>query len=215
MTENPKGKMAKHGTILPHAVYGVDLDEQRWFPVQYLLGGLVVAGDEGVLNQDEVDRSLIGIDLPHHKVHEGVMYEATTINLALADDGTLIMSTPNPIGATVHFTLEGACGGDATLELIEGAVPTGGAALVAHNMNRNFADSALAPVSDPALAGGTVIGGPILLAGGSGPRAGGGSASSRPGIEWITDATESYAVRLTNISGNTQPASIAVNFYLE
>jgi len=156
--------------------------------------------------------AIITISYPHHEIHDGEMFEVTHYIAALADDAALIIGTPDPIGVEAHFTFSGQCGGDALLELIEGATPSVGVAKVVRNMNRNVADGFNATVG-PTLAGGTVVAGPVLLPGGTGGNAGGGSLGTRPGLEWITDPTEHYAVRLTNISGSAKPASVAVNFY--
>lgn len=174
------------------------------------------AGQEQLVEITSVARDELGglvtIDFVHHKIHSGLSFQADTIDLALDDAATLILSTPDPIGYECHFTIQGQAGGDATLELIEGATPTGGVNRVAYNLNRNHADGPNC-VSQPALAGGVVIAGPVLIPGGTGPKPGGGSLGTRANLEWETDPTEAYAIRLTNISGAAIAASIVVNFY--
>lgn len=178
-----------------------------WFTGQEAPVQVQGAGDDPIAGI-----AVVTIDYPHHEIHEGEMFEVTHYDAALADDGELIVGSPDPIGVIAHFSFAGQCGGDAILELIEGATPSGGAAKQAMNMNRNYADGINTTVG-PTLAGGTVVAGPVLLPGGRGGQAGGGSLATRPGLEWITDPTEHYAVRLTNISGQARPASIAVSFY--
>jgi len=213
-----RGRKSEGGNVPRIGIHGLNDDDGLWYPFSVNSSGLLVleqpvqvSGDEGILNQDEVDHSLIGIDLTHHKIHEGAMYEVYYYDDDLADDGTIIISTPNPIGAEVHFSFSGTCGGDATIELIEGATPTGGAAMIARNMNRNYGDSALAPLLNPALAGGIILT-EIFLPGGVKNQATGASGTSR-GDEWVTIASEIYAVRLTNIAGSAKPAALHVNFY--
>lgn len=153
------------------------------------------------------------IDYPHHEVHEGHAFEMDTYAASIADAATLILATDGAIGVEAHFTFNCACGGDATVELIEGATVNAGSARTARNMKRTVADG-ISGKSQPTLAGGTIIAGPILMPGGKGPNAGGGDTGTRPGLEWITDPTKSYAIRLTNISGQAKPASITANFYV-
>lgn len=179
-----------------------------WFTGQENL--LRVVGSSGLADESG---ALVTIPWIHSLVHRGLLFQADTYVAALANAGTLILATPDPIGYEAHFTLSAQCGGDATVELIEGSTPTGGVAKQARNLNRNFVDGDNMLV-DPALAGGVVIGGPQLLPGGRGPQAGGGSMGTRADLEWETQDDEQYAIRLTNVSGNTQPASIIVNFYV-
>lgn len=178
-----------------------------WFTGQEAPVQVQGAGDDPIAGI-----AVVTIDYPHHEIHEGEMFEVTHYDAALADDGELIVGSPDPIGAIAHFTFAGQCGGDAILELIEDATPSDGVAKVVRNMNRNVADGFNA-TTDPTLAGGTVIAGPVLLPGGTGGQAGGGSLGTRPGLEWNCDPALHYAVRLTNISGQARPASIIVNFY--
>lgn len=195
------------------SIHGRKLDGGNIIPV-LLYGSISMDGQSGVpLLVDELG-ALVEIPWLHYLIHEGRVYQADTFAATVADDGTLILSTPDPIGVEAHFTASAQCGGDATLELIENAQPTGGVARVARNLNRNHADGFNA-LSQPTLGGGTVISGPILLPGGRGPQAGGGSLGTRPDLEWETQDDVAYAVRLTNTSGNNQPASIVVNFYSE
>jgi hypothetical protein len=170
-----------------------------------------VEGVEGALIQDEYG-ALVAISWVHHKIHEGVLYQVDTITLNLANDGTIIVGTPDPIGIEAHFTFVVDASGDCTVELIEGATPSGGSSKQARNLNRNHPDGINVTIN-PTLAGGTVISGPILVPGGSGPTASGGSGGTRPGLEWETDPTEHYAVRVTNIAGTAQDVGVVINFY--
>jgi hypothetical protein len=162
---------------------------------------------------DKLSSASATIENPHHKIHDGVMYEIYLYDATLANSASINISTPNPIGATAHFTFDGGCGGDALLELLEGATVTGGDAATAHNMNRNYDDSSVSVVTDTTLGGTPTTLVAIFLPGGQRQQAAGASGGSREGLEWVTDPTKSYAVRLTNLSGAEKPASIAVNFY--
>ena len=162
---------------------------------------------------DKSTNATVTIDYPHHEIHDGELYEVYHYDATLANTASINISTPNPIGATAHFTFDGGCGGDALLELLEGATVTGGDATVARNMNRNYDDSAISVVTDTTLGGTPTTLVAMFLPGGQRQQAAGASGGSRVGLEWITDPTKSYAVRITNISGAEKPASIVVNFY--
>ncbi len=153
------------------------------------------------------------IESVHHEIHEGEMYFGGVFEAAVADDGTLNFATPNPIGVAVHFSFAASCGGDAEVELLEGNTVSGGDAVTIRNMKRDEPDSGLAALKDTTIGGTPVTLAHISLPGGSGPHAGGGSAGSRANMEWICDATKSYAIRVTNRSGGNAAVSIVVNFY--
>ena len=178
-----------------------------WFTGQEQLVQ-VAAGNDPV-----AENVVVAIPWVHHEVHEGDMFEVTHYDDALADDGVLIVATQDPIGVMAHFTFSGQCGGDATLEIIEDpTIDVAGTNKQVRNMNRNVADG-INVQTDPTISVGTVVAGPVLLPGGRGGQAGGGSLATRDNVEWVTDPTKTYAVRLTNISGQARPASIIVNFY--
>ena len=162
---------------------------------------------------DKLTNASVTIDYPHHEIHDGELYEVCFYDATLANTASINISTPNPIGATAHFTFDGGCGGDALLELLEGATVTGGDAATAVNMNRNYDDSAISVVTDTTLGGTPTTLVAEFLPGGQRQQAAGASGGTRPGLEWITNPAKSYAVRITNLSGAEKPASIAVNFY--
>ena len=163
--------------------------------------------------RDKLTNATVTIDFPHHEIHDGELFEVYLYDATLANTASINISTPNPIGATAHFTFDGGCGGDALLELLEGATVTGGDAVVVHNMNRNYDDSSLAAVTNTTLGGTPTTLVSVFMPGGQRQQAAGASGGTREGLEWITDPAKSYAVRVTNLSGAEKPASIAVNFY--
>lgn len=166
---------------------------------------------------DSLSGALIAIDYPHHEVHEGNFYETSVVDLALANNGTLVIGASIPAATYCHFTFDAACGGDALVEMLEGPTFVGGSAIAIQNANRNVADAAFTALKNPTLGGAPVIIPPegFVLPGGKGPNAGGAAGGARAGIEIITKAATTYAIRLTNKSGNTQMASIAVGFYIK
>jgi len=152
----------------------------------------------------------------HHKIHEGDLWNLEMYSGSVSDNGSIILAGIMPAGYEQHFTIAGACGGDATLELIEGCdFSASGTAVLPHNMNRRVGDSgAMDCYENPTITGGTVLQ-KMFLPGGSGPRAGGSHIGTREGLEWVTNPGESYAVRLTNVSGGGQDCWLGINFYHE
>ena len=168
------------------------------------------------LKTDGRSRALVTMDLPHNKIHNGVMYEIVHYDATLANSAAISIATVAAIGAEVHFTFVGGCGGDALLELLEGGTVAGGTAVTPVNMNRASAETSTVSATLDATLGGTpttLVA--TFLPGGQKNQAAGASGGSRPGLEWITDSTKTYAVRLTNLAGSTKPASLVVNLYFE
>ena len=165
------------------------------------------------LKTDGSTRALVTIDFPHHEIHDGELYEVVHYDATLANSAAISIATTAAIGYKAHFTFEGTCGGDATIELLEGGTVTGGDAATCWNMNRNYGDITGLAVTDATLGGtpSTLVG--LFLPGGKAGQASGSSGGSRIGLEWVTDPTKTYAVRVTNLSGLAKPASIVVNFY--
>jgi len=164
----------------------------------------------------EITGALVTIDLVHHEVHEGEFYSVsykTADASPLADNATLcyVITT----GAKyVHFFGLGACGGDAEVEFTEAPTITGGTAMTPYNHQRYSTNtSTVTVVRDPTVnTAGTVLVN-YLMPGGQGPRAVGGTGVDRN--EWILKTSTKYMLRITNRSGNTQPASLAMNWYEE
>lgn len=174
------------------------------------------AGEEEPFAYDDITGALVGIDVPHHEIHEG---ETFFISYKTPDDSPIGDNATVTLGVTTaakyaHILARGACGGDAEGELYEGATWTGGTSLNVFNKNR-------AKTESPTL---TVVRGPtpVLLGtllenefipGGTGPQAIGGAATQR--AEWILKPGTQYLFRITNRSGGAQPASMALEWYEE
>lgn len=163
---------------------------------------------------EDVGGGLHSILEAHHEIHDGNLWNLEMFSGSMADDGSIILAGVMPVTHEQHFTLAGACGGDATLELIEGAAfSASGTSVMPFNMNRRTGDAgAITCYQNPTLVGGTILQ-KMFLPGGAGPRAGGAHIGTRDGLEWITNPGESYAVRLTNVSGGAQDGWVGVNFY--
>jgi len=191
-----QGRMKEHGVVKPVALHGEEASRQRWYPV------LIDAENEG----------MITTDAECYIIHQGNMYETWAYDATLANDEAIILATPVPCDEIYHFTFTAACSAQSTLELLENPGVDEGTLQDIYNMNRNFPDMAGAMLLNPTLAGGTVLI-KMLVPGGSGPRAVGGTGTSKVDLHWMTNPARNYAVRLTNISGQTQSASLSLNFY--
>ncbi len=215
---NPDGRDAKGGAAIPSASYAWRSSDGRWYPAIVNDDGelLVMAtiGDIG-LPTDDITGALQVIDTFHHEIHEGETFIASHLDINLADNGTLILHlAPGPTFS--HLVFSGACGGDATVELMENPTITGGAAVNERNMKRTAAEPGDTVVlEDPTINNpGTMIL-DALIAGGTGGNAAGGFLGLREQSEFILDPDKTYAVRLTNIAGNTKAASLIVQWYEE
>lgn len=196
-----RGVVKEHGAAEPSAVHTHQTSDDRWYPL--------------VLAQDEITGAIITIDSFHHEIHEGEAFIVSALDLNVADDGTVILHiTPGPTFSHLIFT--GSCGGDATIEFLEDPQITGGAAVSERNMKRTAAE----PGDSVVLENPTInVDGNLLfdclLPGGTGGNAPGGILGLRPNSEWILNPSATYAVRLTNISGNAKPACLILEWYEE
>ncbi len=159
--------------------------------------------------------SIPTISIPHQRVHKGEMWSITYTAPELADDGTIILAFQVPASKVYHMTSDVGCGGDATVELIEGATITDKVTHPVYNMNREIGDAG-APTAwlDPTLADGTVRVN-SGLPGGQKNQSSSAVGGTRPGLEWVCNENTTYALRLTNLAGATKMAFVAVNLYEE
>jgi hypothetical protein len=178
---------------------------------------IVISGRDGTVAEYDViaTNTAVGIDYPHHKVHEGDTWESSYKSpdaSPIADNANLDILIV--VGAErAHFTFEGACGGDAELLLYEAATASAnGTRLADANMNRNALNGpTTATYHSPTV---TAAGNQLrntFLPGGTRQQATGGT--TRTGTEWILRTNTTYLLRLTNRAGSAQPASLAVQWY--
>jgi hypothetical protein len=178
---------------------------------------LAATEDEGTLfTLDETTGALLGIDVPHHEIHEGESHLAsykTPDASPLADNGTIAFAFV--VGAKeCHVVAEGACGGDMEGELREGVTYTGGTSLAIFNKKRASSSGATATlVRDPTVTGAGTLLENRFVPGGTGPQAAGGAGGQRN--EWVLAPGRTYLYRITNRAGNNQPASMVVEWYEE
>jgi hypothetical protein len=183
-----------------------------------LIGGgaqpVTVVGSIGDA-EDEIHHALKIVRAFHHEVHEGEAFVCSSLDTALADDGEIIFAmTPDTLFD--HIVFKGSCGGDATIEFLEGVTITGGTGYDPRNCKRT--ESGLSTVStllNPTITddGFTVY--EDLIPGGTGGNAAGGSAGLREGFELIIIPSTVYAVRLKNIAGSAKPSALVVLWYEE
>ena len=173
-----------------------------------------VAGD--LADVDSIVGAFHTIDVLHHEIHLGTAFFVSfkTVDATpLADNATLIFALT--IGAkAIHVISTGMIGGDGEKEVLEGSTITGGTATTVYNRNRTFLTATtVTVVRDPTVnAAGTLIDNQFIPGGTGGQTLGG---TSGPRNEWVFKPATVYAIRMTNRSGNVQPASLAVEWYEE
>ena len=178
--------------------------------------GIVDAGGTRA-GVDDIVHSLQVISVLHHEIHEGNTFFASfkTVDATpIADDAALIFAITTGT-KTLHFVSNGASGGDAEKEILEGATITGGTATTVFNRDRTSTavTNVAAVVLNPTVnTDGTRIDHQFIPGGTGGQTVGG---SSGPRHEWIFKPSTIYVVRLTNRAGTAQPASLAVEWYEE
>ena len=210
-------------TLLPEAI---GAENNRLFVVTntdsemaLVAGTAVQLVDAGgtLVGVDDIVHSLQVIDVLHHEIHEGNTFFISfkTANAApIADDAALIFAITTGT-KTLHVVSNGASGGDAEKEILEGATITGGAATTVFNRDRTSTavTNVAAVVLNPTVnTDGTRID-HQFIPGGTGGQTVGGSGGTRN--EWIFKPSTVYVVRLTNRAGTAQPASLAIEWYEE
>jgi hypothetical protein len=212
----PQGRKGEQGAVDRTGVHGVHLDDQLFYPVEHLDGGLVVAGNLARVQQDEITTAIINIDSFHHEIHEGETFITSHYVASIANNADIILHI-TPGTKFDHLVFSGSCGGDALLELFEDPdVDADGVAEAEINMKRlggAVAESVV--VSDPTV---NVVGTNLfecLLPGGTGGNATGGIMGLRQNSEFPLDPDKTYMTRLTNTSGNAKPGCLIIQWYEE
>lgn len=169
---------------------------------------------EIVTGQDE-SGSIVQVDNVHHEVHAGHMYVAYFYNAALADDGYIDIAIDPQSYADMHMTWGSAVGGDKLVTLYEDPdLSNNGTELTQRNLNRTIVDNPgtaiyhTPTISDPGT----------MIFQNFGP---GGTGGQTPGsvlrrdTEFILDKDKLYLLRVQNIAGTVQPASVVAQYYTE
>jgi len=168
-------------------------------------GNYVVAG---------ADAPAIMVDVNHQRNHDGrawFAYKIAPDSAKLADGASINIVLASASGVIPHLTVDALCLGDAELYIYEGTSATGGTSFTPINRNRNYTTSSqVAMIVNPTV---TTLGTQIdaqILPGGSGKKAGGGTAGS---LEYVLKPLTNYLFRLTNVNGTAHAASLQLEWY--
>jgi len=171
------------------------------------------AGDQVIAG---ADAPVITIDVNHQRNHDGRAFFAYKIypdTAPLAALASIDIVLASPSGVYPHMTVDAMCLGDAELYIYENTVTTGGTAFTPINRNRNYAvsnPSQVAMVINPTV---TSVGTELdaqIIPGGSGKKAGGGTAGS---LEYVLKPLTNYMFRLTNVNGTSHAAFLQLEWY--
>lgn len=158
----------------------------------------------------EEEGAWLTFDLGHERIHLGQVFHAGTINTALGNGATALL-TVKAGTAQPHMFWSLGVGGNSTFRLIEGGTVAGSAAVTAYNRNRGASGTPLATiVSGGTLTGGTALTYTYIPGGSGGQRQGSGS---RADSEWIGEVSRNYTFEVVNSSGGAAGVSITVDWY--
>ena len=213
---------------LPVSIYGDDGAGGLVLIIPNLITGIdYVSGKSGI---DAATETLQTIEYEHHEVHSGSSYTAHFDNITTNDDDhrTAIGLITSGTTKWVHLVAEVSASSPAEFFILEGPTINNDAGTQAtiYNRNRNSTNSSLvtdisaSPTANKfetyieanlaTLTGGTKIE-HILLAGGEGPKAVGGSARGQ--AEWILDAGVKYVFVIQNIGASINYHEIHLDWY--
>ena len=162
---------------------------------------------------DNLSPTLASIELPHLKVHEGVMFISSTIASSVADNASIDMMIKVGLTVDAHAVFNTACAGESWVHLYENPTTSAdGTVLSSPNMNRCSSNlSASTVYIGPTV---TTVGthlGESFIPGGEKNRATGGQL--RNATEWMLDNNNVYLFRATNKSGSAADMSLEIEFY--
>tara|TARA_R110000868_G_scaffold5950_4_gene34635 strand:+ start:2982 stop:3569 length:588 start_codon:yes stop_codon:yes gene_type:complete len=160
------------------------------------------------------DAPAIMVDVNHQRNHDGrawFAYKVAPNSAKLADGASIDIVLAAASGVIPHITVDALCLGDAELYIYEGTSATGGTSFTPINRNRNYTTSSqVAMIVNPTV---TTLGTQIdaqILPGGSGKKAGGGTAGS---LEYVLKPLTNYLFRLTNVNGTAHAAFLQLEWY--
>lgn len=162
---------------------------------------------------DELSNAGIGIDLPHHEVHEGNTFQSWVYTGTVANNGTLdLVIITTGTAKVAHFTWIVNAGGDTLTLFYEGVSGTFSSAAPKFNLNRSSANvSPIATFQYPAITWTGTLLNTSLIPGGNGGAAPGGTA--RVETEWLLAPNKRYLLRAQNLAGTAQPVNITAQWY--
>jgi len=189
-------------------------------------------GLERVLRVDKSTNSLQTIEYAHHEIHSGSSFSAHySLTTASTDDHRTGIGFTTPAGLKwPHMTIEVTASDPAELFFLEGPTLDAdpGTNVVVYNRNRNSDNEAtigsleatptaneITTLTEAQIGAATFSGGTeleyMLLAGGGGPKAVGGSA--RGSQEWILQPSTKYMIYLQNVGANANTHVIHIDWY--
>lgn len=179
-------------------------------PKHLILGG---RSGQGVVDVDSVTGGLVAISEIHRMIHRGLMFTAGVFDDSVPNNGALELFVVTAVGQSAHARFEAGGEGSARLQLFEGATsPSSGTPVTAVNRNRLSTRTPSTLVFyAPAVSDVGVSIWDNYVPGGHGNQAAGGAAESFN--EYVLKMGTNYLLRITNISGQANPFSAAINFY--
>lgn len=178
-----------------------------------IIGKVLLVDSDGDEVTNQYANAVRVISTEHSHVHAGRMFTAGYYAASIANNASielLIQVGANPL----HLVPRVACGGDATLRMFVGPTfsPAGTAVQVSNHLGSSSNVSTATITHTPTVTvDGSQFDGIWFLPGGTGGNAQGGFAGFD--TEVVLTASTNYLLRLTNISGNTNPGMINVQFY--
>lgn len=157
--------------------------------------------------------TLVTMDDIHARGHEGRLYSAHFLDIAVADDAFLNILIRVATGTSCHILFGANAGADALTYLYEGTTFTSdGDVLAARNRNRFKSRVATTLLFSDAVvdALGTELAVDFLPGGTGGNAQGGGGPSDFK--EWLL-APGDHVFQIKNIGGGIKPASTEILFY--
>jgi hypothetical protein len=171
-----------------------------------------IRGAVHVAEVDGVAHGLVGIDTVHRRIHEGVTFSSSFVDVAVAGSASVELLIRVVATRAAHLGLSIAVGANAEIEFFQAPTTSAdGSALAALNRNRLSATVATTLIFEgPTVSVDGVELSHGLLPGGSGGNANGGQGDSL--FEWIL-APADYLLRTTNLSGSAAPHSLQLFWY--
>lgn len=180
-----------------------------------MMGKLVTDGKTPKEVYVDVSHEIISISHEHSKVHQGKFFSTGYYVNPIAASGVVEILIHTHASYTMHLYTHVSCGGDAEARIFEApTVSAAGTALTVTNNNRTSSNTPNATITHTptTTADGTQLDATTYVPGGTGGNAVGAMADASE-EQFVLAPDTYYLIRLTNISGVTQPGHIHLNFY--
>jgi hypothetical protein len=161
------------------------------------------------MNFDAVEGATIGIDLPHHMIHDGNAYIASAYDAdsdETSGDNTVVLLYPLQLSTVVHFTYSVESDNEVLLRFAEEpTVVTTGSVLFSHNHDRRSSNSSEVNFYQASMinsGSGTTLGHLKLGSTGGGMNVAGGAAAHEE--EFILKLSGVYSFEVIPTNANTE-----------